>query len=139
MTYFMSPDSNHWRRRRRGPAQNTPRGPNPKANDSHPKWRGMAFLPCDDVTVRYYWTIYLVNGRVTSLTSVWAGVEHLPRSHKFVLRGRGRTFTARRTVVYSSVFAPWKEIHCLCRSPPTQPGWPTWMPLSTRPARRSST
>src|SRR5207302_7434173 len=49
--------------------------------------------------------IYLVNGGVTALTSVWAGVKHLPRSHKFVLRGRGRTFTARRTVVYSSVRA----------------------------------
>src|SRR5947199_10243267 len=60
----------------------------------------MAFLPSDDVTVRYYCTIYLVNLGVTSLTSVWAGVEHLPRSHKFVWRGRGRTFTARRAAVY---------------------------------------
>src|SRR5438876_11392552 len=47
--------------------------------------------PSYDVTLRYYWTIYLVNGGVTPLTSVWAGVEHLPRSHKFVQRGRDRT------------------------------------------------
>src|SRR2546430_17203496 len=93
MTYFMSPDSNHWRRRRRGPAQNTPRGPNPKANDSQPKWRGM-ISPSYDVTLRYYWTIYLVNGGGTPLTSGWAGGGHLSRAPKIVQWGGGRTIYA---------------------------------------------
>src|SRR2546430_17541518 len=92
MTYFMSPDSNHWRRRRRGPAQNTPRGPNPKANDSQPKWRGM-ISPSYDVTLRYYWTIYLVNGGGKPPTSGLGGVGTPPTAPKIFPGGGGGYLT----------------------------------------------
>src|SRR5947199_239929 len=95
----------------------------------------MAFLPSDDVTVRYYCTIYLVNLRVTSLTSVWAGVEHLPRSHKFVWRGRGRTFTARRTVVYLLVRALEGEPMSVQVTP--HPSWVADLDATLDPSREA--
>src|SRR5205823_990230 len=55
----MSPDSNHWRRRPRGPPQKNARGPKPKAKPSQPNCRAIVSSRMCDVTSRYIVTVYL--------------------------------------------------------------------------------
>src|SRR6266516_7470042 len=87
ITYFMSPASNHWRRRAPPPAHADPRGTTPKPNPLHP--RCIPLLPSKDVTARYYVTIYRVKlllrnslscfGLQDSVHSIHS--RYAPRSH----------------------------------------------------------
>src|SRR2546430_6372624 len=99
MTYFMSPDSNHRRRRPRGPAQNAPRGPKLKPNAFHPKCRAMSSslvaMLRQDILTRYIVSSGHGGGG-NNLTALLAPRRPGVRPRKKVVRGgRGASFWGR--------------------------------------------
>src|SRR5213593_466127 len=113
----MSPDSNHWRRRRRGPGQKKPRGPKPKPNASHPKCRLMP-SPAVRCSVKIFLHDISCQPGVSTLTAGRRLESQLPRPHKLVRWGVPTTFGARALPGYESSSAPWKEISDVCAGDP---------------------